>query len=264
MMKCSVPKILYFMSILLVLTLFTSNSAFASELQSKYRRPVPSTAHHKDAAQEEGHAPAEKQEGAKAQKEKPPTLEAGLEKKYRYSQKFQSEIGIYGGDFLGDEWYNTWDAGARYYFNINDMLAFGAEYFYSPIRADSSGDFGKSLTTKHTHSLFAAMMLSNPGTFKAGSIIECDLYLTVGGGSMQINHGWQPMAVVGGGIKVYTPAPWFAVRFDVNSFMHPTPKPGGNAFNADLSMNAGVSFLFPVKRVEEEATEETENKDPES
>ena len=159
-------------------------------------------------------------------------------------RKFQSEFGVFGGDFLGDEWYNNWDVGGRYYFNINKMFAFGAEYQYNPIRADSSGDFGKSLRTDNSHTLFGAISIANDAAFKAGkSIIDCDLFLTVGAGSMQINRDWEWLAVIGGGIKVYTPMRWMAVRFDVNSYMHPTPKPGGNSFNADMALNLGFSFF---------------------
>ncbi len=225
------------------LILLLSNSAIASKLPSKYRRP--SAEHHKKAVQEEKLLPADEKEEKTA-----------LEKEQRYSQKYQSEFGIYGGDFLGDEWYNTWNVGARYYFHISDMFAVGAEYFYSPIRVDSSGDFGKSLRTQQTHSLFAAMAFSNSGTLDMGGIIDVDLYLTIGGGSMQINKIWEPMAVIGGGLKIYSPIPWFSVRFDVNSYLHPTPKPGGDSFNSDIAINAGVSFAFPVRDAKKEDVKE--------
>ena len=180
-------------------------------------------------------------------------LHDALDREYRYSKRFQSEFGVFGGDYLGDEWYNTWDVGARYYLHLNNSIAVGAEYFYSPIRADASGDFGGSLTTDTTHTITAAMIYSNGAAFRAGSsVVECDLMLTVGGGTMQINRQWQWMAMIGGGLKVYTPAPWFAVRFDVNSYMHPTPKPGGNSFNADMVLHFGASFLFPTKEIASE------------
>lgn len=159
-------------------------------------------------------------------------------------RKFQSEFGVFGGDFLGDEWYNNWDVGARYYFNINKTFAIGAEYQYNPIRADSSGDFGRSLRTDNSHTLFGALAIANDAAIKAGkSIIDCDLFLTLGAGSMQINREWQWLALIGGGIKVYMPMRWMAVRFDVNSYLHPTPKPGGNSFNADMAINLGFSFF---------------------
>lgn len=164
-------------------------------------------------------------------------------------RKYQSEFGIFGGDYLGDEWYNNWDVGARYYFNINKTFGFGVEYQYNPIRYDRSGDFGRGLVTDQSHTIFGAMTVANTAAFKSGnSIIDCDLYLTLGGGSIQINRLWEYMIMIGGGIKVYMPMRWMAVRFDVNSYMHPTPKPGGDAFNADLAINAGVSFFVQPNR----------------
>ena len=182
-----------------------------------------------------------------------------FEKKAIDWRKYQSEFGIFGGDFLGDEWYNNWDVGARYYFNFSKTLGIGVEYQYNPIRADSSGDFGRSLTTDDSHTLFGGITVANTAAFTAGkSIIPCDFYLTLGGGSMQINKDWEWLAVVGGGLKVYMPVRWMAVRFDVNTYMHPTPKPGGDAFNADLAINAGVSFLIQpnMRKIKEEAMEE--------
>lgn len=184
--------------------------------------------------------------------EEPPSLHKTLlDRRYRFHKQWQSELGLLGGDYIGDAWLNTWDVGARYYLHLNNTFAIGAAYLYSPIRADSTSTFGQSLRTKHTHLIDGELRISNEAAFRAGdSIIECDLYLTLGGGAIYINRVWKPLALIGGGIKVYTPAPWFAVTFDVNSYLHPTPKPGGSSFNADMVINAGVAFLFPVRRVE--------------
>jgi hypothetical protein len=141
-------------------------------------------------------------------------------------------------------------------------MAIGAEYSYSDLRADSSGDFGGTLTTHQNHLVFGALAFSNAAAFRAGETIDCDLFFTIGGGAMTINRQWQWTAVVGGGIRVYLPVPWLAIRFDVNSYMHPTPKPGGDAFNADLALNAGVSFIFPnrEKRYEQLLKDESGGK----
>ncbi|MFA5812884.1 MAG: hypothetical protein WC956_11245, partial [bacterium] len=107
--------------------------------------------------------------------------------------------------------------------------------------------------TNTTHTINAQVMISNDAAFRSGnSIIECDLFLTLGGGTMQINRSWKYLIEIGGGMKVYMPIPWLAVRFDVASYLHPTPKPTGNSFNADLAINAGVSFLLPVHKVSDD------------
>jgi len=177
--------------------------------------------------------------------------EALLERSQRYSKKWQSEIGVFGGDYLGDEWLNTWDAGAHYYLHLNRTFAIGASYAYSRIRADADSSFGKSLTTKDQHIVDAELMISNECALRAGkSIIDCELFMTLGGGVTQINGQWKWLALIGGGMKVFFPPPWIALRFDVNSPIHPTPKPGGNSINADIMFNLGVSFFFPTRRVE--------------
>lgn len=181
-------------------------------------------------------------------------IRESLDRRYRFSKKWQSELGVFGGDYLGDEWKNTWDAGARYYLHISNTFSVGASYIYSPIRAHSTTPFGASLTTNNSHLFDAELMLSNDCAFRSGhTIIECDLFLTLGVGSMYINHLWKPAGVLGGGMKIYTPVPWFAVRFDVNTVLHPTPVPGGDTFNSDLVMNLGLSFLLPAKKTDEMA-----------
>ncbi|MFH0800642.1 MAG: hypothetical protein V2A66_10765 [Pseudomonadota bacterium] len=177
-------------------------------------------------------------------------LHKALDRRDRFSKKWQSEIEISGGDYLGDEWLNTWDAGARYMLHVSNAFSVGASYLYSYIRANSSTSFGNSLTTNNSHILDAEVSISNDCAIRAGkTIIDSDLFFTLGGGTIYINHEWKPAFVVGGGIKVYTPLPWLAVRFDVNALLHPTPIPSGDKFNADVIMNGGVSFLFPVRKI---------------
>lgn len=168
-----------------------------------------------------------------------------------YSKKWVHELGVYGGDYLGDEWLNTWDAGARYYLHINRTFAVGANYTYSRIRAGSESAFGRSLTTKNQHIADAELLISNDCAFRAGkTIIDCDLFMTIGVGATRINEQWKWLALIGGGIRIYFPPPWVALRFDVNSPIHPTPKPGGDSINADVMFNLGVSFFFPTRRIE--------------
>ena len=201
---------------------------------------------------------ASAEERAEAEKNKSEIRDTVTDRRYRFSKRHQSEFTIFGGDYLGDEWLNNWDVGARYFFHLNNAFALGGEYLYNPIRADDSGVFGKSLTTEFAQTVTAQMLYSNDAAFRTSvkSILECDLLLTLGVGAMQINHIWEWTVVIGGGLKIYTPVPWFAVRFDVNSYMHPTPKPTGNSFNADLVMNLGFSFLFPQRPPEEPKAED--------
>lgn len=198
-----------------------------------------------------------KPQSAPAATEEPTNLsEPGLgdkvtDRRFRFSKKWQSELGVFGGDYLGDEWLNTWDAGAHYYLHINHTFAIGAAYTYSRIRASANSSFGGSLTNNNEHILNTEVAISNDCAFRSGkTIVECDLFLTLGGGAVQINSQWKPLAIVGGGMKIYLPPPYLAIRFDVNSYLHPTAKPDGDAFNADIGFNLGLSFLFSQRKIE--------------
>ncbi len=178
-------------------------------------------------------------------------LDQAVERGARPSKKWQSEFNINGGDFLGDEWHNTWSVGAKYYLHINDTFAVGATYMYSPIITDWDSTFGRSLTTKQTHVIDGELMISNDAAFRSGkSIIEFDMYFTLGMGVFIINRKNEPVGMIGGGIKIYTPVPWLVPRIDVNTYIHPTPNLTGDVINADMGISGGVSFLFPVRKVE--------------
>ncbi|HPW45970.1 MAG TPA: hypothetical protein PKU96_06340 [bacterium] len=178
-------------------------------------------------------------------------LGESLKLKIQPSKKNMNELTFFGGNYLGDKWGNSWDIGGMYTFYFNDTFGVAANYAYSKIYGDSSDIFESNLANDNVHSVFGAVILNNDAAFRAGkSIIQCDLFATLGGGSIQINNIWKYLLVIGGGIRVYTPIPWFAVRFDVNSYMHPTPGIGGSAFNADILMNLGFSVMLPPRKIE--------------
>jgi len=180
-------------------------------------------------------------------------LHGKVNKGYNVSKKWQSEINIFGGDYLGDETHNSYDAGIKYYLNFNKYLALGASYTYSPIYTDWDSTFGKSVVNRNQHLIDGEIMFTNPAAFRSGkSVIECDLFGYLGMGTIWINRHFEVMGLVGGGIKVYPGVKWFAIRFDVVNYIHPTPNPAGDTINADLAMNGGVSFMFPPAKMVED------------
>ncbi len=184
-------------------------------------------------------------------------LHQALDRRYRFQKQHQSELGLRGGAYLGNQTRTSWFAGGYYYFHINNTFALGATYSYSPIEVDSNSTFGKSLKTKETHLMDAEVMISNDAAFRAGkSIVECDLYFVLGVGSIWINRHYEPMGTVGGGMKVYTKWPWLVPRIDVNSYIHPTPNDSGTTYDADIATILGLSFVFPTKKLEEKVSEE--------
>jgi hypothetical protein len=175
----------------------------------------------------------------------PAENEMHLGTRHRPDMHLMQEFFVFGGNYLGDEWRNTWDAGGGYSLYFTHTYGLGFEYVYSPLMYDSDSEFGRSLTTKNTNTVVAFALFNNECSFLAGkTVIECDLYGNVGGGTMQINKEWQPTAAIGGGIRIYTPLRWLAAKVEVMSFLHPTPKPTGDAFNADIAMNLVLSFIL--------------------
>lgn len=175
----------------------------------------------------------------------------GLDWHYRSSRKLIGELDAYGGWYLGDLSKSSWGVGGRTYLHINHIVAVGASYAYSPLVVDSTSEFGASVTNKNQHLINAEVMLTNQAAMMAGDhVIPLDFYFTVGQGAIWINNHWKWMTVIGGGLKIYTGPEWLALRFDVNSYIHPVPKPSGSSIGADVSFWVGAAFHFPNKKAE--------------
>ena len=167
-----------------------------------------------------------------------------------YSEHNQQEFVIVGGNYLGENWLNSWDVGAAYYFHFNDFISVGAQYIFSQIVANHNTQFWQRLRSEYFHTVTAMTMLNTPAALHIGnSIVNFDLYFTLGIGEMYINKEWEPVGVIGGGTKFYFPIPWIAFRIDVNSYLHYTPMGGYQSFSSDVTFNGGISFLFPTKKV---------------
>ncbi len=167
-----------------------------------------------------------------------------------YSERNQQELVILGGNYLGENWKNSWDIGAAYYFHFNDFIAVGAQYMFSQIVANHNTLFWQNLKDEYFHTATVMAMLNTPAALRMGKrVLNFDLYFTLGIGEMYINKEWQPVGVIGGGTKFYFPVPWIAFRIDVNSYLHYTPMGGYDTFSSDVSFNGGFSFLFPTKKV---------------
>lgn len=184
-------------------------------------------------------------------------LHKAVDRRYRFNKHLQSEFGFRGGAYLGNQTQTSWTVGGFYFLHLNNTFALGAAYNYTPIEVDSASTFGQSLQDKNMHLMNAEMMISNDAAFRAGkSVIECDLYLTLGVGALWINRQYEPLGVVGGGMKIYTGWPWLAARVDINTYIHPTPVPNGTKYDADVATVLGLSFMFPERKVEETEPEE--------
>ncbi|MFH1830549.1 MAG: hypothetical protein ABH871_07225 [Pseudomonadota bacterium] len=166
-----------------------------------------------------------------------------------YSDRYINEFTIVGGDYLGENWKNTYYVGGQYLFHLNQMFAFGGQYKYSPIVVDKNTPFYASLRTDAVHIATALCQLSTPAAWRIGKkMYNMDFYFTLGAGAMQINQQWEATGVIGGGVRMYFPVPWIAFRLDIDSYIHMTPLGNRNDLSGDVSMGGGVSFLFPNRK----------------
>jgi hypothetical protein len=169
-----------------------------------------------------------------------------------YSDSLTHEFSITGGNYLGENWKNTYYIGGQYIFHLNDTFAFGAQYAYSPIVVDKDTPFYASLATEDVHIATALCQLNTPAAWRAGkNTYNMDFYFTLGVGAMQINRMWEPVGVLGGGARFYFPVPWLAFRLDINSYIHMTPLGGRSDLSGDVSMGGAISFIFPNKKRED-------------
>ncbi len=189
--------------------------------------------------------PAAGHEGAEAAPD-PRAIPPVLDREYRHRKRHQVELVPFGGTYLGASIKKSWIIGFRGYFHLTDMFALGASYGYQWTAVDTLHASAPELQDRHTHFMNAELAISNDVAMRIGSsLIELDLYATLGAGAVQLDGHWDALGVIGGGLKAYTGVPWLAVRVDVNNYLHRVRKPSGDTVDMDVSFALGLSFLVP-------------------
>jgi len=167
---------------------------------------------------------------------------------YRHNKRHQFEFTPYGGAYLGGTVGQTWLAGSRQYFYLNNTVGLGANWSYSRLLTNRNSAFGSILRNTNMYVFNASVLVSNDASLRIGDkLFELDFYAMLGPGAMYINNRWEPMGELGGGVKIYTGIPWLAFKVDVGSYIHMTQQTGKNSFDFDIVMTGGVSFLFPTR-----------------
>lgn len=170
-----------------------------------------------------------------------------LDHDYRHRKKNQFEICPNGGAYLGNSIGQTWVAGAKMTYWLNNTVGLGVNYNFIKLLTNRNSPFGSVLTDSNTHALSGQVVLSQAAALRSGTrILEMDFFAMIGMGAMWLNRTWEPMGEIGGGVKFYTGLPWLAFRVDVDNYVHNTVQPGKNSIDFDVMMTGGVSFLFPT------------------
>ncbi len=158
-----------------------------------------------------------------------------LDPAWRHRQTLQVELSPYGGTWLGGTVGASWIAGLRATLHIVAPWAVQLDYGYS--------QWTGAPTDPSLHLISASLQVTHDVAMRVGEhLLEMDLYLTAGAGTIQVDRAWKAMGRLGGGVKVYTGLPWLAVRVDVDNYLHPI----AGHINVDVSFSLGLSFLFPV------------------
>jgi len=176
-------------------------------------------------------------------------IPAILDHNYRHQKKNQFEICPNGGAYLGNSIGQTWVAGVKTTYWINNTVGVGVNYNFLKLLTNRGSPFGSVLTDSNTHALSGQVVISQAAALRTGKrALEMDFYAIIGMGAMYLNRQWEPMGEIGGGVKFYTGLPWLAFRIDVDNYVHNTVQPGKNSIDFDVMMSGGVSFLFPNRQ----------------
>jgi len=171
-------------------------------------------------------------------REIPPVLDPEL----RHRKKNQIELALFGGTYTGPSLKKSWITGARGYLHLSSMFAVGGSYGFSHHAVNHYAGPASQLEQRNTHYLSAEGAMSTDVAMRIGrSMVQIDLYMTLGVGARQLDGDWGPLGVIGGGVKFYTGLSWLALRIDVNNYLHRV----GSAVDMDVSFAGNVAFLFP-------------------
>ncbi len=175
------------------------------------------------------------------------TLPPILDPQFRHLKQHQFELSAYGGNYVGPSVEKSWLAGGRLHFHLSGTFAVGVTYGFQWLAVDSLSCEGPPISGRDTHYLDGELVISNDMAIRFGSnVVEADLFLTLGVGTLLIDEKWEVLGVLGGGVKFYTGLPWLAIRIDVNTYLHRVRHPAGSELDTNVSFMFGLAFLFPT------------------
>lgn len=171
---------------------------------------------------------------------------AGLDFKTRKNVRRLIEFNPFGGSYVGSYLNSSYVFGGRLAFRVTERFAIGGEFNYSNLRYDLNSNFAQSgVRTRNEYiadifGMYNIPVLERP--FK--KIQEVDLFTTIGLGDLNINKKNRIVGVVGGGIRLFTSVPWFALKVDVNTYIYSLPRLNNSKIASDWTSTLGPSFLF--------------------
>lgn len=83
-------------------------------------------------------------------------------------------------------------------------------------------------------------------------VLPMDLFGEAGAGAIHLAERWQPLGVIGGGVRLYTRVPWLAVRIDALTYLHDTRREvGAPLLDTEVAFTLGLTVLVPRRSARE-------------
>jgi len=179
------------------------------------------------------------------------SIPAVLDFDRRWAKRTHQELFVFGGDYLGDSFGNSWITGAEYLYHLTKYVGVGTMFGYSKANYSENKYYATPgfFKNDNIYMMQGVVILSYPAAYRMGKhAVENDLYMIAGAGTMRINSSFEPCGFIGGGMKIYAWKPWFAIRVELIDQFHTTGKPAGKTkFDQDVVTLVGLSFQLPPK-----------------
>jgi hypothetical protein len=174
----------------------------------------------------------------------PSEPERVLDPKYRHLRGNQVAFDGFGGVFMGRAIGQSFLAGGRVTYYPIRHIGIGAAYGYSI----SLGGV-ETAERQSVHLVHGQLELPLVAGLRVGKhkVLELDLFGEAGAGALYIARTWEPMGVIGGGVRIYPRVPWLGIRIDAVTFLHETRRERGEKFDTDVAFTLGLVFLLPPR-----------------
>ena len=156
------------------------------------------------------------------------------------------EIGPMIVPYYGDVLETSVLYGGRFNYHVSQAWSLGSTFMYGDSAYDAASPVIEGRNS-NTHLIYDGhFMYSLPAALRISDTIplEADMYTLLGAGEEYIGGDGHITILIGGGLKMYTRIPWFAVRIGIRDYFYKLNVGGSNKTVDDLLMMIGVSILL--------------------
>jgi hypothetical protein len=164
----------------------------------------------------------------------------------RKAHSMRLELSPYGGDFLGTKLNHSFVVGANFQVHITETLGIAGDFGWSKAEPDRTSPFGASVTNDNVYMMDGSFVVTMPAAFRSRkSLVEADLFTTLGAGVVRSNGSNHVGGFVGGGMTIRPNIKWFAFRAEVRNYFASVDNPAGSNFEYIVNFRLGPTFLLP-------------------